>query len=83
MSHKSCLGIVLTGMGQDGLKGCQNLRETENSVLIQDKESSVVFGMPGAVFQAGLYDDIQPLNQITEILRSIVQADPTLRRQAG
>lgn len=50
------LGIVLTGMGEDGRAGAVAVKEKHGVVLIQNKESCVVFGMPGAVFAAGAYD---------------------------
>lgn len=50
----AAVGVVLTGMGQDGLLGSQALARAGSSVLAQDSESSVVWGMPGAVVQAGV-----------------------------
>jgi two-component system chemotaxis response regulator CheB len=58
------LGIVLTGMGQDGLRGCEHLRAAGSSVVAQDEASSVVWGMPGAVANAGLADRVIPLDQM-------------------
>ena len=58
------LAVILTGMGQDGLVGCQHVKEAGGHVIVQDEESSVVWGMPGFVARAGLADDILPLNQI-------------------
>ncbi|MFQ5451030.1 MAG: chemotaxis response regulator protein-glutamate methylesterase [Nitrospinaceae bacterium] len=58
------LAVVLTGMGQDGLIGCEHIKEAGGQVLVQDEESSVVWGMPGFVARAGLADKILPLNQI-------------------
>jgi two-component system chemotaxis response regulator CheB len=55
------LAVVLTGMGQDGLRGCEHIREAGGRVLAQDQASSVVWGMPGAVAGAGLADAILPL----------------------
>lgn len=81
--NENCLGVILTGMGQDGLKGCQRLRDQGNPVIIQNRESCVVFGMPGAVFQAAAYDGIQNLEQITETLRSYVQVDPLFKKQVS
>lgn len=64
------LGVVMTGMGQDGLRGCQWIRERGGQVIVQDEASSVVWGMPGFVAQGGLADKIVPLNQIAgEIVR--------------
>jgi two-component system chemotaxis response regulator CheB len=64
------LAVVLTGMGQDGLRGAEILKARGASVLAQDQASSVVWGMPGAVVNAGLADRVLPLNRIVpEILR--------------
>ncbi len=64
------IAVVLTGMGQDGLHGCQCIREAGGQVLVQDEGSSVVWGMPGIVANAGLADSILPLNKIAgEIIR--------------
>lgn len=65
------LAVVLTGMGQDGLKGCEMLRGTGARIYVQDERSSVVWGMPGFVARAGLADKILPLDQIaSEIIRA-------------
>jgi two-component system, chemotaxis family, protein-glutamate methylesterase/glutaminase len=58
------LAVVLTGMGQDGLKGCDALRGLGARIYVQDEASSVVWGMPGLVARAGLADKILPLDQI-------------------
>lgn len=65
-----CLGIVLTGMGQDGKDGAIAIKSFGGAVAIQNKESCVVFGMPGAVHQSGAYDWIENLEQISQLLRS-------------
>jgi two-component system chemotaxis response regulator CheB len=63
---KACGGnlvsVVLTGMGQDGMKGARAIREAGGLVLAQDEDSSVVWGMPGAVAMAGLADAVLPLD---------------------
>jgi two-component system chemotaxis response regulator CheB len=64
------IAAILTGMGQDGLRGAQILKAQGASVLAQDEASSVVWGMPGAVVNAGLADRVLPLDQVVpEILR--------------
>lgn len=64
------LGVVLTGMGSDGLKGCQAIRARGGNILAQDEATSVVWGMPGAVVNAGLADTVLPLGEIpAEIVR--------------
>ncbi len=65
------LAVVLTGMGQDGLKGCETLRAAGARIYVQDEASSVVWGMPGFVARSGLADKILPLDQIgAEIVRA-------------
>lgn len=65
-----CLAVVLTGMGQDGLKGCEMLRGAGARIYVQDEASSVVWGMPGFVARAGLAEKILPLDRIgSEIVR--------------
>jgi two-component system chemotaxis response regulator CheB len=66
------LAIVLTGMGQDGLRGCECIRAAGGQVLVQDEASSVVWSMPGAVAQAGLADQVLPLEHLgSEIVRRV------------
>ncbi len=69
------LGIVMTGMGQDGLRGSEYIREVGGQVLAQDEASSVVWGMPGYVVQAGLANRVLPLDQLgAEIVRRVTQS---------
>jgi two-component system chemotaxis response regulator CheB len=64
------IAVILTGMGQDGLRGVQILKARGARILAQDEASSVVWGMPGAVVNAGLADRVLPLDQVApEILR--------------
>jgi two-component system chemotaxis response regulator CheB len=66
----AAIAVILTGMGQDGLRGTEILKAQGARVLAQDHASSVVWGMPGAVVNAGLADRVLPLDQIVpEILR--------------
>ncbi len=68
----SVLGVVMTGMGQDGLRGCEIIREKRGTVVVQDEATSVVWGMPGYVARAGYADKIVPINQIAdEIIRRV------------
>lgn len=65
------LAIVLTGMGKDGLEGCRILQQVGAHVVVQDEDSSVVWGMPRAVAEAGLANRVRPLGDIaTEITMS-------------
>jgi two-component system chemotaxis response regulator CheB len=58
------LGVVLTGMGRDGVAGARAIVEAGGAVIAQDEFSSVVWGMPGEVAKAGLADAVLPLSQI-------------------
>jgi two-component system chemotaxis response regulator CheB len=67
------LGVILTGMGQDGLIGCEYIKDAGGQVIVQDEESCVVWGMPGFVAKAGLADKVLPLNQIGQEIIRIAQ----------
>lgn len=68
------VAAVLTGMGQDGMRGAEQLRSAGAHVIVQDEATSVVWGMPGAVAGRGLADDIVPLNEIAScICRSVAR----------
>ncbi|HTW46538.1 MAG TPA: chemotaxis response regulator protein-glutamate methylesterase [Acidobacteriaceae bacterium] len=70
MAAGRVLGVVLTGMGSDGLAGSRAIRTAGGTVLAQDAASSVIWGMPGAVAGAGLASRILPLDAMAgEILR--------------
>ena len=74
------LALVLTGMGSDGLAGCRLIREQGGTVLAQDQASSIVWGMPGAVTNAGLAHNVLPLNAIaSEILRIVTRTNSESR----
>ena len=60
------LAVVMTGMGQDGLKGCHLIKKENGQVIAQDEATSVVWGMPGSVATAGLADEILPLNDMID-----------------
>lgn len=69
------LAVILTGMGQDGLRGSEAIREAGGQVLAQDEASAVVWGMPGYVVRAGLADRVLPISLIgDEIVRRVRQS---------
>ncbi len=73
------LGIILTGMGSDGLAGSRAIRSAGGAILAQDGATSVVWGMPGSVVNAGLANKVLPLDALpSEILR--LAAAPRLPR---
>ena len=58
------LGIILTGMGHEGLASGRALIEKGATIIAQDEATSVVWGMPGAVATGGLCSAVQPLDEI-------------------
>lgn len=69
---ESLLGVVLTGMGVDGLAGSQAIVDAGGRVIVQDEASSVVWGMPGSVAKAGLADTmLSPVRIGREIRRRL------------
>jgi two-component system chemotaxis response regulator CheB len=70
------LAVVLTGMGSDGLNGSRVIRELGGSLIAQDQATSIVWGMPGAVSQAGLAQKILPLDAIAPEIQRMVSRTP-------
>ena len=62
--------ILLTGMGDDGAAGLLNIKETGGMTIAQDKESSVVFGMPRRAIELGAARVVLPLNEIATFINS-------------
>jgi two-component system chemotaxis response regulator CheB len=69
------LGLVLTGMGSDGLRGAQAITAAGGSIMAQDEASSVVWGMPGQVSMAGLCSAVLPLKEIAPRLIRVFTGD--------
>lgn len=69
----SAIGVVLTGMGDDGADGMKALHDRGAHTIAQDKESCVVFGMPAVAIERGAIDQVQSLSQITATLGKLVQ----------
>lgn len=66
------LGVILTGMGNDGLNGLIALKKTGGRVFAQDEETCVVYGMPKAVVEAGIADKVLPIEAMAgEIVNSV------------
>jgi len=63
--------IVLTGMGSDGMEGARAIVAAGGTVIAQDQETSVVWGMPGAVATAGLCSAVMPLSEIAPYIRNL------------
>lgn len=69
---KRVLGVIMTGMGQDGFVGARQIKEQGGRIIAQDRESSVVYGMPRVVAEAGLADLVLPLEKIAPALNYAV-----------
>lgn len=69
---KRVLTVILTGMGQDGLKGAEGVVAVGGGVIAQDEASSIVWGMPGAVATAGLCSAVLPLPELAPLIRRLV-----------
>jgi two-component system chemotaxis response regulator CheB len=74
------LAVVMTGMGQDGLRGCEQVRAAGGQIVVQDEDSSVVWGMPRFVAENGLADAVLPLDRIAAEITARVSAG---RRQTA
>ena len=66
------VGVILTGMGDDGVEGARAIREAGGTVLAEAQETAVVFGMPGAAVRAGVVTKVLPLPAIAEYLAQLV-----------
>ena len=69
------LGVVLTGMGHDGRDGAQALVNVNGSVMVQDEATSVVWGMPGAVAEAGLAEIIKPIEGLSAACKAFARGE--------
>lgn len=63
-SGGAMLGVVLTGMGNDGFKGMQQLKQKGGVTIVQDEATSTIYGMPKACVDGGVADEVLPLGQI-------------------
>jgi two-component system chemotaxis response regulator CheB len=71
------MAVVLTGMGSDGMQGAAEVVTAGGSVLAQDEATSVVWGMPGAVAQAGHCAALLPIDEIAPKLKRLFAGDRT------
>ncbi len=68
---RDVMTVILTGMGKDGLEGCKEVFKAGGRIIVQDQESSVVWGMPGCVASEGLASAVMPLPDMAKKLRQI------------
>lgn len=62
------LGVIMTGMGKDGLEGLRLLKKKGGYIMAQNEDSCVVYGMPKAVVDDGIADAVLPLDEIATAL---------------
>jgi two-component system chemotaxis response regulator CheB len=66
------LGVILTGMGHDGLEGIKEMKKEGGRTIAESEETCVVYGMPKSVVEAGLADKVLPIDEIAgEIINSV------------
>ncbi len=70
---KNLVSVIMTGMGCDGCEGMKKIKANGGYSIAQDEQSCVVYGMPKAVVDAGLADEIQPLTKIAEAIVEAVR----------
>ncbi|MBR4153688.1 MAG: chemotaxis response regulator protein-glutamate methylesterase [Selenomonadaceae bacterium] len=70
---KDLVSVIMTGMGCDGCEGMKKIKASGGYSIAQNEESCVVYGMPKAVVDAGLADEIRPLNKIAEAIVEAVR----------
>ncbi len=70
---RDLVSVIMTGMGSDGCEGMKKIKATGGYSIAQDENSCVVYGMPKAVVDAGLADEIRPLNKIAEAIVDAVR----------
>jgi len=72
---KRLISVILTGMGRDGEAGCNAVRKYGGRVICQDRDTSMIYGMPGAVVSAGFAHEILPVQEIANcIVREVEEA---------
>ncbi len=67
------IGVVLTGMGSDGTSGARHIRDAGGKVLVEHESTSVVYGMPRSVIEAGLADQVVPLPEVAGALVELLK----------
>ena len=69
----SVLGVILTGMGSDGTDGARKIKSVGGHIIAEDESTSVVYGMPRAVAEAGVVDRVEPLPKVASAIAEMVK----------
>ncbi len=69
----NAVGVILTGMGDDGARGLKEMRDAGAPTIAQDEASSVVWGMPGAAVKLGAVEEVLPLNKVAEAVMRLAE----------
>jgi two-component system chemotaxis response regulator CheB len=70
----NAVGVILTGMGDDGARGMKEMHDAGAPTLAQDEASSVVWGMPGAAFRLGAVDEVLPLSKLASAVMRLADS---------
>jgi two-component system chemotaxis response regulator CheB len=77
------IGVVLTGMGRDGLEGARHIKEQGGTVFAEAESTCVVYGMPRALAEAGLADRLVPIDAMAGVIREAAVEAAELRASTG
>jgi two-component system chemotaxis response regulator CheB len=72
----AAIGVVLTGMGRDGAAGLRRIREAGGRAIVQDRESSIIYGMPQAALAAAGADNVAAMNDIAPLISDLCKSGP-------
>jgi two-component system chemotaxis response regulator CheB len=73
--YPSVVGVVLSGMGSDGVAGLRAIRDAGGYTIVQDEATSVVWGMPGAAVRAGVVSEVVPLDAVGLEIRRLLEGE--------
>lgn len=79
----NAIGVILTGMGDDGARGLKEMRDAGASTVAQDEKTSVVWGMPGEAVKLGGAESVLPLDAIAGKVMQLVESKDVLKKTAG